>query len=138
MKRLHIHIKTEDLEKSVAFYTAMLAAPPTKKEQDYAKWLLDDPVAHISLSTHNKGNREGSGGIDHVGISLDTEADLDATAKRVRDAGTHLTPEKQTTCCYAKSNKYWAHDPNGAVWELFQTYDQNDLYGEEPTLRAKQ
>lgn len=132
MKRLHLHIKTNDLDRSVAFYSAMFGEEPTQLETDYAKWLLDDPRAHVSLSTHSKLS-----GIDHTGISIETEEELDAIAARL-GAGTDIAPEKEANCCYAKSNKYWVRDPQGVVWELFQTYGQSKNYGQEPTLRASQ
>lgn len=127
MKRLHIHIKTDDLDRSVAFYSAMFGAEPDKLEKDYAKWLLDDPRANIALSTHH-----GAPGVDHAGISLESPGELEEVASRMKRAGEELLEEKETTCCYARSNKYWARDPQGAVWELFQTYGDSGLYGAEP------
>jgi catechol 2,3-dioxygenase-like lactoylglutathione lyase family enzyme len=127
MKRLHIHLRTQDLEQSVAFYSAMFGAGPTRLEADYAKWLLDDPYANISLSTH-----AGATGDDHVGISVDSREALNEIAGRLKDAGSPLFAEEATTCCYAQSNKYWARDPQDARWELFQTFGDSDTYGAEP------
>ncbi len=131
MKRLHIHIKTQNLDHSVAFYTAMFGLAPSKLEDDYAKWLLDDPCANVSLSSHG-GQRGGEAGIDHAGISIDTSEELNAVADRMRANGASLMAEQDTTCCYAKSNKFWARDPQGAVWELFQTFGDSETYGGEP------
>ena len=127
MKRLHVHLKTENLDQSVAFYSAMLGKAPDQHEADYAKWLLDEPSAHISVSTHC-----GSPGVDHVGIAVDDKDELDAIAGRLKDAGEALMEEKETTCCYSQSNKFWARDPQGAVWELFQTFGSSETYGAEP------
>ena len=127
MKRLHLHIKTEDLDRSIEFYSAMFGQAPDRREPDYAKWLLDDPAANIALSTHGRGPR----GVDHAGLSIDTREELDEIAARL-GANAALAAEEATTCCYAKSNKYWARDPQGAVWELFQTYADSDAYGVEP------
>jgi catechol 2,3-dioxygenase-like lactoylglutathione lyase family enzyme len=127
MKRLHIHIKTKDLNHSVAFYTAMFGQAPSKLEGDYAKWLLDDPCANVSLSSHG-----GEPGVDHAGISIDTREELDMVADRLRANGDSLLAEEETTCCYAQSNKFWARDPQGAVWELFQTFGETENYGGEP------
>jgi hypothetical protein len=33
-------------------------------------------------------------------------------------------------CCYAHSNKHWANDPSGVVWEMFQTMAQDKTYGD--------
>ena len=127
MKRLHIHLKTQDLETSIAYYEALFGEAPTVREDDYAKWLIDEPAANISLSTHG-----GAAGIDHVGLSFDTEADLETVADRLTAANLPSTPEKNTTCCYAQSNKYWSRDPQGAIWELFQTFGESENYGAEP------
>lgn len=131
MKRLHIHIKTDDLENSIAFYSAMFGKTPDKQESDYAKWLLDDPAANIALST----NRSATG-IGHVGVSFDTVEDLETVAGRLHGHDQDLFQEKETTCCYAKSNKYWVRDPQGTAWELFQTYGESDHYGAEPEVAA--
>lgn len=41
MKRFHVHVHVDDLQKNIAFYSAMFDAPPTKIEGDYAKWMLE-------------------------------------------------------------------------------------------------
>lgn len=128
MKRLHIHLKTNDLDQSVGYYTALFGTAPDKRENDYAKWLLEDPIAHVSLSTH-----EGTPGIDHVGVSLGSEEELHDIAGRLKAIGAETRAELQTTCCYAKSNKYWSRDPQGTLWELFQSYDSAAAYGSEPS-----
>ena len=128
MKKLHLHIRTKDLDRSVAFYTAMFGEKPTQLEADYAKWLLDDPRAHVSLSANTK-----TSGIDHVGISIETEDELDAVAERLQGQA-NIAPEKQAECCYARSNKYWLRDPQGAVWELSQTYAHTETYGADPDV----
>lgn len=126
MKTLHIHIKTENLGESVIFYEALFGVPPNQLEQDYAKWLLEDPKAHVSLSTHC-----GAPGVDHVGLSVESRDELKEIAERLSEIAT-LTPEEAANCCYALSNKYWTSDPQGTRWELFQTYAQTDAYGAEP------
>jgi len=127
MKRLHIHLKTKDLDRSIAFYSAMFGEGPTRVENDYAKWLLDDPRAHISVSTHG-----GEAGFDHAGISIESKDELEEIASRLRADEMPLFAEDETTCCYARSNKYWVNDPQGARWELFQTFGDSNAYGAEP------
>jgi hypothetical protein len=34
-----------------------------------------------------------------------------------------------TTCCYAKSDKYWATDPTGIAWETYHTLDSVPVFG---------
>lgn len=128
MKRLHVHIRTKKLENSIAFYTALFGKKPDRLETDYAKWLLDDPAANIAVSTR-AANQEG---VDHLGISVDTDVDLEAYASRLKSAGADLFEETATTCCYARSNKYWVGDDNGARWELFHSFGDAETYGEDP------
>lgn len=125
MKRLHIHIRTDDLEGSISYYTALFGAEPARREDDYAKWMLDDPAANVALSS-----RGGEPGLDHVGVSLDENDALEEMALRMRDAAAPLVQEENTTCCYARSNKYWSHDPQGTIWELFHSFGDSEVYGQ--------
>ena len=47
MKRMHLHISVDDLEKSVAFYSTLFGSTPTVIKSDYAKWMLDDPLCEF-------------------------------------------------------------------------------------------
>lgn len=33
-----------------------------------------------------------------------------------------------TTCCYARPDKYWTQDPQGVHWELFRTLGMATIY----------
>ena len=63
MKRFHVHVHVEDLARSVAFYSRLFAAEPTRLEGDYAKNLrrLGVPEALIELlgdcAAHDPDNR---------------------------------------------------------------------------------
>jgi hypothetical protein len=37
--------------------------------------------------------------------------------------------EKNTVCCYARSDKQWIADPAGVAWETFLTHEQATVYG---------
>ena len=125
MKRLHIHIRTDDLEGSIRYYNALFGAEPVRREPDYAKWQLNDPAANVAISS-----RGGQPGLDHVGVSLDSDDALEDIAGRMRSAEAPLVQEESATCCYAKSDKYWSHDPQGTVWELFHSYGDSATYGQ--------
>ena len=43
MKRMHVHVSVENIDKAVSFYSALFAAQPSVTKPDYAKWMLDDP-----------------------------------------------------------------------------------------------
>lgn len=126
MKRLHAHFKVKDLEASIGFYSALFGKAPDKREPDYAKWMLDDPSANIAISTH------GEAGVDHVGFQVDSDEELDELADRLKRIGADIAPQADATCCYARSNKYWAQSPEGARWELFHTFGDSKTFGAPP------
>lgn len=133
MKRLHIHIKVKELDQSAKFYAALFGREPDKREADYAKWLLEEPAANISISA-----RAGEAAIDHVGIQLEDDGALATIAARLEEANADITREADATCCYARSNKYWAVAPEGAVWELFHTFGDATTYGtSRPLAKAE-
>lgn len=127
MNRLHVHLKVRDLEQSIAFYSALFAKEPDKREPDYAKWMLDDPRANIAIST-----RGAAPGIDHVGLQVDTSEELEALASRLKTAGAGALEERGANCCYARSDKYWALSPDGAKWELYRTFADSPTFGASP------
>jgi lactoylglutathione lyase len=116
MKRFHVHAHVEDLKASIAFYSKMFAAEPTRVESDYAKWMLDDPRINFAISS-----RGGKPGVDHLGFQTDTEEELAELKARAQAADMALADEGETSCCYARSEKYWVTDPQGIAWEQFHT-----------------
>lgn len=116
MKRFHIHAHVSDLDASIAFYSKMFAAAPTRVESDYAKWMLGDPRLNFAIST--RGSKLG---VDHLGIQTDTEEELVDLKVQAEAADLTLQDVGETTCCYARSDKYWVTDPQGIAWEQFHT-----------------
>ena len=125
MKRFHVHAHVEDLQASIAFYSKMFAAEPTRVEGDYAKWMLDDPRINFAIST-----RGGKPGVDHLGIQTDTEEELLALKAQAEAADMTLLDVGETTCCYARSDKYWLTDPQGIAWEHFHTLNDIPVFSE--------
>lgn len=125
MKRFHVHAHVEDLRASIDFYSKLFAAEPTRVEGDYAKWMLDDPRINFAIST-----RGGKPGVDHLGIQTDTEEELSALKQQAQAADMVLLDQGETTCCYARSDKYWVTDPQGIAWEQFHTLDSIPVFSE--------
>lgn len=118
MKRFHVHVHVDDLAKNIAFYNAMFGQPPARTEPDYAKWMLNDPPVNFAISV-----RGGAAGVDHLGIQVDSDEELAALKARAASADLALQDEGMTTCCYARSDKYWVTDPQGVPWEQFHTLE---------------
>ena len=129
MKRFHVHAHVEDLQASVAFYSKLFGAEPTRVESDYAKWMVEDPRINFAIST-----RGGKLGVDHLGIQTDTEEELVDLNARAQAADMRLQDVGETTCCYARSDKYWVTDPQGIAWEQFHTLGNIPTFSEaKPT-----
>ena len=132
MKRLHVHVAVHDLQQSIRFYSALFAAEPAVKKDDYAKWMLDDPRVNFAIST-----RSGKAGLDHLGIQAENAAELQDLGSRLAQADVAVTAQKGASCCYAKSDKYWTLDPQGIAWESFHSLDSVPMYGENTKQPAK-
>jgi hypothetical protein len=50
---------------------------------------------------------------------------------RLKEAQQPILEQEQTTCCYAKADKAWVHDPQGISWESFYTTNTATTYGED-------
>jgi len=116
MKRFHVHLHVDDLDRSIGFYSTLFAAQPARVEADYAKWMLDDPPVNFAISS--RGTKPG---IDHLGIQTDDAEELAAMKARAQAADMALLDQGETTCCYARSEKHWVTDPQGIAWEHFHT-----------------
>ena len=132
MKRLHVHVAVHDLKQSIRFYSALFAAEPVVKKDDYAKWMLDDPRVNFAIST-----RGGKAGLDHLGIQAENGEELEDLGSRLAQAEVAVTAQKGASCCYAKSDKYWTLDPQGIAWESFHTLGSVPVYGGERRELAK-
>ena len=77
MKRFHVHAHVDDLKASVAFYSKLFAAEPTRLEGDYAKWMIEDPRINFAIST-----REGEGAGRRHGAARRRRDDLLLCPKR--------------------------------------------------------
>jgi len=125
MKRMHVHVAVKDLQQSIGFYSALFAAQPSVVKVDYAKWMLDDPRVNFAISTRGR-----EPGLDHLGIQVESKEELNEVHARLRQAGTDIIEQGQTSCCYAKSEKSWIDDPAGIAWETFLTSGETTDYGD--------
>lgn len=129
MKRLHVHVSVDDLAHSIRFYSTLFAAGPTVSKPDYAKWMLDDPRVNFAISA-----RGAQTGLDHLGIQVESQDELQDVYARLRQADRPVLEEGATTCCYAKSEKSWITDPQGVSWETFLTSGESTVYGDSVDL----
>jgi len=125
MKRFHVHVGVNDLNRSIQFYSHLFAAAPTVTKNDYAKWMLDDPRVNLAISVRPAE----ATGVRHLGIQAENKDELAEVYARLEAADAPVFEEGQTTCCYAKSEKSWINDPQGVAWETFHTTGESTTYG---------
>jgi catechol 2,3-dioxygenase-like lactoylglutathione lyase family enzyme len=123
MKRMHIHMFIDDLQKSINFYSNLFGSEPTKRKDDYAKWMLNDPGVNFAISS-----RGSKSGIDHLGIQVEKDIELKDMRERLKKADMQTFAEGETVCCYAKSDKTWVEDPSGIAWETYRTMEDAEVF----------
>jgi len=130
MKRLHVHVGVNDLDQSIGFYSTLFGTAPSVIKDDYAKWMLEDPLVNFAISAGMHARK----GIEHLGLQVEDEDELAQVYGRLKAAGRPVLEEGKTTCCYAKSEKSWVTDPDGVIWEAFHTIGEATVYGDSPAF----
>ncbi|HUO05809.1 MAG TPA: ArsI/CadI family heavy metal resistance metalloenzyme [Candidatus Binataceae bacterium] len=126
MKRFHVHVRVNDLDSSVKFYSTLFGAEPAVIKPDYAKWMLDDPRVNFAITAGPQDT-----GIDHLGFQVETGDELAAIAGRLDAVGAAVVRQQDAACCYARGDKGWVADPSGISWETFHTTGESTVYGND-------
>ena len=125
MKRFHVHVSVRDLPESVRFYSGLFGAAPTVEKPDYAKWMIEDPRINFAIS-----QRSHVTGVNHLGFQVDSDEELKELRDQAASAEIVAHDQRDASCCYAKSDKYWIEDPQGVAWETFHTLSAIPIFGE--------
>lgn len=132
MKRFHVHLSVTKLSESIGFYSALFGLEPHVTKPDYAKWMLDD--LRINFAISQRGTKTG---LDHLGIQVESDDDLEALNQQFTQAALPVTEQKGAACCYSESNKYWTIDPQGIAWETFHSLSTIPIFGENTPVPIK-
>jgi predicted enzyme related to lactoylglutathione lyase len=131
--RPHLALTVTDVERSIPFYEALFGIAPEKVKDGYAKFSVADPALNFTL---NQGERAELGAFNHAGIQVASTDDVLAAKLRLVKSGLATFDEMDTTCCYARQDKIWVHDPDGTPWEVFATHEDVDEPGGSQRERA--
>ena len=121
--KTHLNLATTDLEKSVAFYSTLLNAQPTKLVSDYALFITDEPGLELALDVRESVTPAHDA---HFGVYVESVADVERAIERLEARGLAESVEREDTCCYAKQTKVWASDPEGRRWEIYTVHEDTD------------
>jgi catechol 2,3-dioxygenase-like lactoylglutathione lyase family enzyme len=114
--RFHLSLNVANLERSIAFFQTLFGREPAKCRPDYAKFELDDPPLVLSLEPQPP---QGAGALNHLGFRMPDSAALVEVQRRLELSGISTRREEGVECCYARQTKFWVHDPDGNMWEVY-------------------
>jgi catechol 2,3-dioxygenase-like lactoylglutathione lyase family enzyme len=120
MSRVQLALNVDDLETSIAFYSTLFGTEPHKVRPGYANFAVAQPPLKLVL-IENAGH---GGSINHLGVEVEDVDTVDTELSRLAAAGFATTEERDTTCCYAKQDKFWVQGtPDGERWEVYTITD---------------
>ena len=95
MSRMQLALRVGDLEGSIAFYSKLFGTEPAKLRPGYANFALTEPPLKLVLL-------EGEAGqdtlMDHLGVEVDSTAQVTAATERLSALGLFTDVEADTTC----------------------------------------
>jgi catechol 2,3-dioxygenase-like lactoylglutathione lyase family enzyme len=123
--RVQLALNVNNLEESIAFYTKLFNTEPAKLRPGYANFSIAEPPLKLILM-ENPGQ---GGSLNHLGIEVaDTDA-VDAEQSRLARAGLTSIDEPDTTCCYARQNKFWVEGtPDRERWEIYTVLEDSQTF----------
>jgi catechol 2,3-dioxygenase-like lactoylglutathione lyase family enzyme len=121
-RKAHVAIHVKDLAASIRFYRNLFGIEPCKVRTAYAKFDVANPPLNFTL---NEGAGAEQGGLSHLGIQVETTADVLAVREIWREKGLQPRDEWNTECCYALQDKAWVRDPDGNEWEVFAVLEDH-------------
>src|SRR3954454_19205225 len=110
MSRVQLALNVDDVEAATAFYARLFGTEPAKRRPGYANFAIADPPLKLVLL---EKPRQG-GTLNHLGVEVASVDEVDAEQSRLAAAGLASVDERDTTCCYARQDKFWVEGtPSG-------------------------
>lgn len=120
--KAHIAIRVKDVAASANFYRRLFGIAPCKVRKGYAKFDVANPPLNFTL---NEAPDVEQGALSHLGIQVESTADVLAMRQLWHERGLFTRDEMKTDCCYALQDKTWVRDPDGNEWEVFVVLEDN-------------
>jgi catechol 2,3-dioxygenase-like lactoylglutathione lyase family enzyme len=126
--RLQLALNVNDIDQAVAFYSKLFGTGPAKLRPGYANFAIAEPPLKLVLLE----NRGQGGSLNHLGVEVANTDAVEAEQARLAQAGLAPDVAGETTCCYAKQDKFWVQGaPNGESWEIYTVLaDSQTFYAE--------
>ena len=126
--RLQLALNVDDIGQAVTFYTKLFGTEPAKVRPGYANFAIAEPPLKLVL-LENPGR---GGSLNHLGIEVPDAGTVEAEQARLAQTGLAPDLAGETTCCFAKQDKFWVQGaPNGEPWEIYT------VLADSPTFYAE-
>jgi catechol 2,3-dioxygenase-like lactoylglutathione lyase family enzyme len=113
---VQLALNVDDIDQAVAFYTTLFGTGPARRKSGYANFAMAEPPLKLVL-LENPGH---GGSLNHHGVEVSGRGAVDAEHTRLTEAGLAPVDERDTTCCYARQDKFWVQGaPDGERWEIY-------------------
>src|ERR1700745_1829752 len=101
--RIQLALNVDNLGESVAFYSKLFGTSPAKVRPGYANFAIAEPPLKLVL-LENPGQ---GGSLNHLGVEVAGTDAVQPEQARLAEAGLGAVEEHDTTCCYARQDKFW-------------------------------
>jgi catechol 2,3-dioxygenase-like lactoylglutathione lyase family enzyme len=115
MSRVQLALNVDDVDAAVGFYSRLFGVEPAKRRPGYANFAIAEPPLKLVL-IENPGQ---GGSLNHLGVEVESTADVTNATTRLATEGLATDVELATTCCYAEQDKVWVTGPGGERWEVY-------------------
>jgi catechol 2,3-dioxygenase len=119
----HVHLKVRELDRAVAFYTAVLGLDVTERQGRYAFLSWGERHHDVALQAVGAGAAgPGPGvGLYHAAFEVETGAALAAVSERLQDHQVRITPVD-----HGISKALYFADPDGNGLEVYLDTRERD------------
>ncbi len=121
-RKAHVAIHVKDVDASIEFYRKLFGIEPSKVRTGYAKFDVSNPPINFTLNQDAPAQRSA---LSHLGIQVNSTADVLAVLQAWQEKGLLPRDEMKTECCFALQDKAWVSDPDGNEWEVFAVLEDN-------------
>lgn len=129
MSRVQLALNVTDIEAAIEFYSKAFDAEPAKVRQGYANFAIENPPLKLVLIEGAEG-----GTLNHLGVEVETSEEVEQQTRHL--VAQELTTEEElgVECCYARQDKVWANDPDGAEWEWYTVLSDSNVLTKAPAV----
>ena len=121
--RLQLALNVRSIEEATAYYAKLFDTTPHKIREGYANFAIENPPLKLVLIENAHADER----INHLGVEVGQEEDLNAVVNRLDQAGITDKKEEKTTCCFATQDKAWSVEPQGLHWEWYTITDDDPV-----------